>query len=311
MGTRVLYALPALLLAALALILALVGLSREPEPVPPGALPSRQAEETRSSSEAKHRYWAIARSVPAGELLSEDVLVEVSSESPLADGIGADKNLVGKPLKQDARAGELLTQRHLDGGGRPLPDVVPEGFRALAISVDNVVGAGGLLQPGDRVDVLSAFKRTNDMGGKNGPAALVIQKDLEVLAVHGELADAPPPKEEDRRRNSNNTVVLAVPEEKVTGLLLASTESTLRLAVVGSGVRAGVDDDSLPAEGSEQDELVLANNDKEAKPSEKPFYLEDFFPKEKQPARAPVVRRSPGHRVQVFEGSEARSTYVR
>ncbi|WP_133492734.1 Flp pilus assembly protein CpaB [Alcanivorax sp. 24] len=308
MGTRVLYALPALLLAALALILALVGLSREPEPAPVGASPSQKAEATRSSSATKHRYWAIARSVPAGEPLKEDMLVEVSSASPLTDGIGADQNLVGKPLKQDVRAGELLTQRHLDGSGRPLPDVVPEGFRALAISVDNVVGAGGLLQPGDRVDVLSAFKRGGD---KKGPAALVIQEDLEVLAVHGELADGPPQKEEDRRRSSNNTVVLAVPEEKVTGLLLASTESTLRLAVVGSGVRAGVDDDSLPAEDSEQVELVLANNDTEAEPAAKPFYLEDFFPKEKQPARAPVVRQSPGHRVQVFEGSEARSTYVR
>ncbi|MHA7915227.1 Flp pilus assembly protein CpaB [Alloalcanivorax xenomutans] len=308
MGTRVLYALPALLLAALALILALVGLSREPEPALPDTSPSQQVEEAGSSSAAKHRYWAIARSVPTGEPLSEDMLVEVSSTSPLADGIGADQNLVGKLLKQDARAGELLTQRHLEGGGRPLPDVVPEGFRALAISVDNVVGAGGLLRPGDQVDVLSAFKR----GGDNkGPAALVIQEDLEVLAVHGELADGSPQKEEDRRRNSNNTVVLAVPEEKVTGLLLASTESTLRLAVVGSGVRASVEDDPLPAEDGEQAEPVLANNGTETEPTAKPFYLEDFFPKEKQPARAPVVRQSPGHRVQVFEGSEARSTYVR
>ncbi|MBA4719499.1 Flp pilus assembly protein CpaB [Alloalcanivorax xenomutans] len=308
MGTRVLYALPALLLAALALILALVGLSREPAPAPPGASPSQHAEEARSKSASMHRYWALAQAVPAGEPLTENTLVEVSSASPLPGGLGADQKLVGKSLKRDVRAGEILTQRHFDDSGRPLPDVVPEGFRALAISVDNVVGAGGLLQPGDRVDVLSAFKRGGD---KKGPAALVIQEGLEVLAVHGELADGPPQKEEDRRRNANNTVVLAVPEEKVTGLLLASTESTLRLAVVGSGVRASDEDDPLPAEDGEQAEPVLASNDTEAEPTAKPFYLEDFFPKEKQPARAPVVRQSPGHRVQVFEGSEARSTYVR
>ncbi|WP_416391484.1 Flp pilus assembly protein CpaB [Alloalcanivorax xenomutans] len=303
MGTRVLYALPALLLAALALILAVVGLSRDPEPAPV-PVTVQQGDQARTKA-AAHRYWVVTRGVPAGEPLTQDMLAEVTSESPLPDGMSAEQSLVGQALVQDVRAGELLTKRHLEGGGRPLPDAVPEGFRAIALPVDNVVGAGGLLQPGDRVDVISAFTRTE---GKKGPAAMVVQKDLEVLAVHGNLAGSVPADDEDRRRNANNTVVLAVPEEKIPSLLLASTQSTLRLSVHGSGVR--VIEESEVAEESEtptEEGQVLA----EAAEPAKPFYLEDFFPKEEKPVSAPVVRRSPGHRVQVFEGSEARSTYVR
>ena len=46
-------------------------------------------------------------------------------------------------------------------------------------------------------------------------------------------------------------------------------------------------------------------------PQQKPFYFDDFFPESEKPAPAAAPKPSPGQRVQVFEGAESRSTYVR
>jgi pilus assembly protein CpaB len=193
----------------------------------------------------------------------------------------ADEKVVGKELRQYARPGELLSRNHLEPGGT-LPSTLPSGFRAVAVGVDDVVMAGGLLQPGDLVDVAVSFRKSE----RDNPAAMVLLRSLQVLAVKGAMAAASSDQDREAQRR-NNTVVLAVPKEKVPTLLLASEEGTLRLAVVASQDKAA--DDS----------------DEENKA--KPVYYKDLFPA----ARAPAPRATPGQKVEVYEGSESRSTYVR
>ncbi len=88
-------------------------------------------------------------------------------------------------------------------------------------------------------------------------------------------------REQQRR---NNSVVLAVPSDKMPAVLLAEEEGALRLAVVAS-------EDTKAATGD----------------SSKPVYYRDLFPGKAAPAR----RAEPGQRVEVYEGSDSRSTYVR
>src|SRR5699024_12861425 len=91
MGARWLYALPALVLSALAVILALVGLSREPAPVEVPTEPAAgfvmQVTEEQIEEALEHTYWVALKELPIGtELQEEDFRVarlSVPSPPPL------------------------------------------------------------------------------------------------------------------------------------------------------------------------------------------------------------------------------------
>lgn len=304
MGSKLLYTLPALLLALLALILALVGLSREQEPAAAeGKAPAPEV--VAANEKPAHRYWVAREPLEAGQRLTEEKLAVVSADTPITGALSADQSVIGEPLRSSVRAGELLAEYHLKAGGS-LPGSLSMGQRAIAIPVDNVIGAGGLLRPGDRVDVITAFRRSD----KDAPVALVMLRRIEVLAVRGVMDNAAGDDNNSNRRN--DTVVLSVPEERVSALMLASSEGKLRLAVVG-----GEDEDAAsqpspdqgPADDGQRATVVAANQSED---EAEPFYFDDFFPESPKAAPAPAApRASPGRRVQVFEGAESRSTYVR
>ena len=290
MGSKILYMLPALVLAFLALVLALVGLSRDPEPVTVASTDTT-GQADREQATPSYEYWVLRQPLSAGEALSEENLAVVTSPTQISDALSAEQDVFGRELRRYARPGELLSNHHLESGGS-LPANLPAGQRAIAIAVDDVVGAGGLLQPGDRVDVVTAFRRSD----KDAPVALVMLRDVPVLAVYGSLSAAADDSEENARRR-NNTAVLSVPEERVSALMLASSEGKVRLAVVAG--------DTDEAEDNTEQALAAAEE-----LEQKPFYFDDFFPEREKPAPAAAPKPSPGQRVQVFEGAESRSTYV-
>lgn len=65
---------------------------------------------------------------------------------------------------------------------------LPDGMVATAIEVDAVRGAGGLLKPGDRVDILASYTSAeiDATGGfQDVPKTMVLLQDIQVLEVHG------------------------------------------------------------------------------------------------------------------------------
>lgn len=279
MGSRVLYMLPALAVALVALILAVVGLSRNPASSL-AVNPAKQDSAREEQQAPAYRYWVVTESLNIGDELDEDSLAVVSSPAPIANVLTADEDVVGKELRQFARPGELLSRNHLEPGGT-LPGNLPAGYRALAVAVDDVVMAGGLVTPGDLVDVVVAFRKGD--GERDNPAAMVLLSNVQVLAVKGAMAQAQSDQDREQQRR-NNTVVLAVPSDKMPAVLLAEEEGALRLAVVASEDKTG----TVGTQG-------------------KPVYYRDLFPGKTAPAR----RAAPGQRVEVYEGSDSRSTYVR
>ncbi|MNC40880.1 hypothetical protein D3C75_896210 [compost metagenome] len=65
-------------------------------------------------------------------------------------------------------------------GGSTLASLIAPDKRAISVRVDDVVGVGGFLLPGNRVDVL-ATKRSD--GSSNDSESRTILQDLRVLAV--------------------------------------------------------------------------------------------------------------------------------
>ena len=113
--------------------------------------------------------------------------------------------------------------------GRPrdvgLPVVLRPGSRAVSIWIDKVKGISGLLEPGDRVDVLAIPPRQGD----TVPAAVAILRGIRVLAIGNmmETTSATP----DPQYQNFTTVTLEVTPQQANLLATADQNATLRLAL--------------------------------------------------------------------------------
>ncbi|EUC68355.1 hypothetical protein Y017_05275 [Alcanivorax sp. 97CO-5] len=298
MGARWLYMLPALMLSVVAVILALVGLARDPSPAKPERAGADEAlAQQRAADKPKYTYWVATRELNIGSIVADDDFQKIDVSAPLSSALQADAQVVGQRLFQHVRNGEILTQVHLEAGNR-LAQSVPAQFRAFAIDIDNASAVGGLLEPGDLVDVLVHFRKGQD----EQPTSMILLKAIEVLAVKGQLQDADKTDEEkEKSRSRNATAVLAIPREALPKLLLADSNGELRLAMAGEDIGSEQNESAgggaVGLSGKEQKELMLTTK------------LDSLFP-EKKPVRRSVAPPR-GNKVEVYEGSTSRSTYVR
>lgn len=237
-----------MVLAGLLLIGALIAgywglvLSRQPEPVAAPAAPVVSVANTAAAVEDQTRQSVVVllHDVPAfTQLTAADLAVEKLRTAPAGSLTQLDQ-AIGRTLLRDLGAGTWLTDDSFTGGG-PLARMIRPNERALAVAVDEVIGAGGQLSPGDYVDVLLFLRQ--DVGNAEQSAQVVLPAmrllsvgDQLGLANDGTPAMPPPTTPEERaqaiqRRAAARTVVLAVPEPLLSRLMLAAQAGVLRLAV--------------------------------------------------------------------------------
>jgi pilus assembly protein CpaB len=106
-----------------------------------------------------------------------------------------------------------------------LPSRLPIGMRAVSISIDRVKGVAGLIQPGDRVDVIAVPPRT----GNETPRAAAILRGVLVLAMGNELEMARATPSPDNQNLT--TITLALTPKQVDLLAAADMYTALRLAL--------------------------------------------------------------------------------
>ncbi|MDR5867056.1 Flp pilus assembly protein CpaB [Halomonas koreensis] len=184
-----------------------------------------------------------ARRLPAGTRLDapgegeRPLLRPVDYPEPLAAGYQDIAEVEGRVLTRPLAPGDVLRPGHFAAGGL-LAEAVPPGKRAIAVGVDEVVGGGGFVAPGDRVDVFF-FARDDDDGRTRLARRLL--RDIEVLS-YGDALRGQPPREDAEAgvRRSGRTAVLALSEDQAPRLLLAEETGRLRLAVIGAEERRGV-----------------------------------------------------------------------
>lgn len=132
---------------------------------------------------------------------------------------------------------------------------IPEGYRAVAVQIDESAGVAGWLKPGSRVDVV-VMMNIRRGGGQTESISKVILQNVEVLAVGQQLASG------DSAANLTRSVTLMVVPEDVSKLHLASTQGKLRLAMRNQR------DDSLPKTDITTDNDLLAQaSGKSSKPA--------------------------------------------
>jgi Flp pilus assembly protein CpaB len=107
-----------------------------------------------------------------------------------------------------------------------LPVRLQPGMRAVSIPIDRVKGVSGLIQPGDRVDIIAIPPQR---GSGPPPKAVTIFRGIRVLAVGTALENAsatPSPEEQGAA-----TVTLEVNPKQADLLAWADSNATLRLAL--------------------------------------------------------------------------------
>src|SRR6266545_1420362 len=124
-------------------------------------------------------------SLPAQTVLSADnvELREVGNDAVQPNVATALGDVLSKALTVPVAAGEQIVSHRLanptDPTIRKLSDLVPAGKRAMSVTFTEVSSAGGLIAPGDYVDVIAVFNK-NTMGKDQ---SMILMQDILVLAV--------------------------------------------------------------------------------------------------------------------------------
>ena len=169
-----------------------------------------------------------SRDIPARALITDAFVTQ--TQRPVdqvdADAIATRKDLAGKYSLITIPAGSVLTASKIGAGGaNALPARLPIGMRAVSISIDKVKGVAGLIQPGDRVDVIAVPPRV----GNEVPKASAILRGALVLAMGDEVETTSATPSPDNQNLT--TITLALTPKQVDLLAAADLNTTLRLAL--------------------------------------------------------------------------------
>lgn len=188
-----------------------------------------------------------AHHLPAGHVLNADDVRVAEMDRRDPQGFEHVNDVVGKVTVAALDEGGRVTREHL-----PVPGVLSHtllpGERGVAVKINEVIGVGGFVVPGDRVDVLLYLRADRETA--EASSAQVILHDVRVLAYGDDLGvEAPgfadtltdggkntgsPRKAPDSQKGkSSKSAILAIPAEETSRLLLAESAGTLRLALRG------------------------------------------------------------------------------
>ncbi len=148
-----------------------------------------------------------ARDLPAGYLLgAEDVRVIDWPSGPVPDGYARSiPEVVGRGLITNVKLNEplLATKMANRSGQGGLQIVIPEGMRAIAVRVDEVVAVAGFVVPGARVDLFLTTTAAGD------PITKLVMQNVTVLAVEQNSERDP----QGRAMLGSVVTVLATPDD--------------------------------------------------------------------------------------------------
>jgi pilus assembly protein CpaB len=209
------------------------------------------------------------RDIAARTQITADMLqlTKVPANSVLPGALSGTELAVGRVARIPVYKGEQILQEKLasDKTDLGLSYIVPDGQRAMAVKVDKVVGAGGLIRPGDRVDVVAVVdvKYTDINTNKDftETRSFTVSQNVEVLAVEQKLENqiAAPVKagatatpgatnnegtlvEQPDAQPDGTVVTLSLAPDATQKVLLAEAKGTIRLSVRAPGDNTIVDE---------------------------------------------------------------------
>ena len=181
-----------------------------------------------ASTAANRQVVVSTKEIPARAKITAEMLgVSDRRADQLDSDIVTDpRAAVGKIALITIPTGSTITGSKISTpAALALPTRLGHGLRAVSISIDRVKGVSGLIQPGDRVDVIAVPQRN----GNEVPHAATILRDVLVLALGNETETAGATPAPDNQNVT--TATLAVYPQQANLLALADVYATLRLAL--------------------------------------------------------------------------------
>ena len=254
---------------------------------------------------------AVAKvAIPLGsKIIPEQIMVVQFPKESIPDGaFDSPEKLAGRVAVLNIAAREPITESRLapEGTAAGLSAVIPEGYRAMTVKVDDAAGISGFIMPGTLVDVVVTID-PREGSGMQDPISKIVLQNIKVLA-NGQNIDKP---ENEREANSVKAVTLQVTPEQAEKLALASSEGKLQLVM-----RNQIDQGDEQTPGVNKRNLLTGDT---AMPAPDPGALKSEQPKhEAKPVRrsssqkpvsvaAPAPQPTPRASVEMIEGAKKRS----
>lgn len=255
---------------------------------------------------------AVAKvAIPIGsKIIPEQIMVVQFPKESTPDGaFEAPEKLAGRVAVTNIAAREPITESRLapEGTAAGLSAIIPEGYRAMTVKVDDAAGISGFIQPGTLVDVVVVID-PREGSGMQDPISKIVLQNIKVLA-NGQNIDKP---KDEREANSVKAVTLQVTPEQAEKLALASSEGKLQLVM-----RSQIDQGDEQTPGVNKRGLLSGER---ATPAPEPGSLKSEQPKtESKPVRrvsvapkpaavtAPAPQPTPRASVEMIEGAKKRS----
>jgi pilus assembly protein CpaB len=223
--------------------------------------------------------------IPVGtKIIPEQLVVAQFPKDVTPEGaFPTAENLVGRVVVTRISAREPVTDGRLapEGTAGGLSSVIPEGYRAMTVRVDEVVGVSGFILPGTLVDIVVVTDPPKRSGLEEKISKIVLQ-NIKVLAS-GQNIDRPQNERETEARVTS--VTLQVTPEQAEKLALAQSEGRLQLVM-----RNSIDQNDEYTPGANKSSLLSGER---ALPVPEP----GLAPRNEQPKVASAAPRRPRPRV--------------
>ena len=184
---------------------------------------------------ASTRVVAAAADIKLGTVLTPANLTTVDiGGTPPKGAILKPENAVGRGVIADIYQGEPILESRLAavGSGGGLAATIPQGMRAIAVKVDDIVGVAGFATPGMHVDVLGSGVPPNGNSSQNSRSAqmgTMVKTILQNIAVLS--AGVNIQKDAEGKPQSVQVVNLLVTPEQAETLSLAGSGVKIQLVL--------------------------------------------------------------------------------
>jgi len=176
-------------------------------------------------------------------------IVRVPAETVAPTTIHRVEDADGRITRIKLWAGETLLEPKLAPRGAKggLQAVIPDGYRAMTVRVNDVSGVSGFVQPGAHVDVVAVLKsqQRQDMP----PTAKIVLQNVEVLAI-GQLVEGGKDGKDEKPKPATTATLLVTPSD-AERVALATNQGEVSLIL-----RAFADDGLVQTPGVDPTGLV-------------------------------------------------------
>jgi pilus assembly protein CpaB len=181
--------------------------------------------------QASARVVAVKSNIKLGAILTADNLTSIEIMGTPPKGTIPEKEIskaVGRGVLSDLYEGEPIIENRLAaiGSGGGLAATIPQGMRACAVKVDEVVNVSGFVTPGMRVDVLISGRPPGQDSSKLGTESRTLLQNIQVLSAGTDYQ-----KDSEGKAKTVQVVNLLVTPEQAELLSLATNQVRIQLVL--------------------------------------------------------------------------------